>query len=478
MYPSTQLLIDGSWRDGSARKTIDVFNPATTKRIGTVAHAEIADLDEALFAAEKGFRVWRATPAFDRYKVLRRAGEILRERVDRIAEIMTVEQGKPLGEARIETLASADLLDWFAEEARRSYGRVIPARATGVLQMALKEPVGPVAALTPWNFPISQITRKLGAALASGCSIICKPAEETPATAAELGRALVEAGLPAGALNLVYGTPSAISEYLISHPIIRKVSFTGSVPVGKHLAALAGQHMKRATMELGGHAPAMVFSDADIEAASAMLASAKYRNAGQVCVSPTRFLVHESVMENFVQSFVKQVRTIKVGDGLDPETRMGPVVSERRRLAIENLIEDAREHGAEIASGGNRIGSQGNYLEPTVLTGVTPNMRIMNEEPFGPVALLTPFRDLDEVVAEANRLPFGLAAYAFSRSAKTVSALSDRVETGMLTINHLGLAMPETPFGGVKESGYGSEGGTEAMEPYFVTKFVTHASQA
>lgn len=476
MYPSTQLLINGKWRDASARRTIDVFDPGTTERIGTVAHAEIADLDEALFAAEKGFREWRATPAFDRYKVLRRAGEIVRERVHRIAEIMTIEQGKPLGEARIETLASADFLDWFAEEARRTYGRVIPARGMGVLQTVVKEPVGPVVAFTPWNFPISQITRKVGAALASGCSIICKPAEETPATAAELARALVEAGVPPGALNLIYGTPSIISEYLISHPIIRKVSFTGSVPVGKHLAALAGRHMKRATMELGGHAPAMVFSDSDVEAASALLASAKYRNAGQVCVSPTRFLVQESVMDDFVERFVKHVRGIKVGNGLDPETRMGPVVNERRRIAIESLIEDARDHGAKIESGGNRIGSQGNYLEPTVLTGVTPNMRIMNEEPFGPVALLMPFRDLDEVVAEANRLPFGLAAYAFSRSAKNVSALSDRVETGMLTINHLGLAMPETPFGGVKESGYGSEGGTEAMESYFVTKFVTHAS--
>ncbi len=476
MHPDTQLLIDGTWRDGSGGKTIDVLDPAKNERVGAVAVAEAADLDEALAAVEKGFRTLRAVSAFERSKILRRAADLLRERVERIATIMTVEQGKPIGESRMEIFGSADLLDWFAEEGRRAYGRVIPARASGVFQMALKEPVGPVAAFTPWNFPMAQVARKLGAALASGCSIICKAAEETPASAAELARALVDAGIPAGALNLVYGTPSVISEHLIASPIIRKVSFTGSVPVGKHLASLAGRHMKRATMELGGHAPAIVFDDVDIEAVSAMLAGSKFRNAGQVCVSPTRFLVQQGVMDSFLDHFVKHAKAIKVGNGLDPETRMGPLINERRRQAIEALMLDASQGGAEIASGGNRIGNTGNFLEPTVLTGVTRGMRLMNEEPFGPIALMVPFRDLDEVVTEANRLPFGLAAYAFSRSAKTVAALSDRVETGMLTVNHLGLALPETPFGGVKDSGYGSEGGTEAMEPYFATKFVTHST--
>ena len=477
-YPDTQLFIAGTWRAGAAGRAIDVLNPATNERIGGVACAEIADLDEALAAAHKGFAVWRATSAFERGKILRRAADFLRQRHEHVATIMTTEQGKPIAEARMEVMASADLLDWFAEEGRRAYGRLVPARAAGIQQMVIREPVGPVAAFTPWNFPISQAARKLGTALAAGCPVILKAAEDTPATAAELVRALADAGVPDGVVNLVFGTPAQISEYLVPHPVIRKISFTGSVPVGKHLAALAGQHMKRATMELGGHGPAMVFDDCDIEAASALLAGAKYRNAGQVCVSPTRFLIQDKVMDAFVDRFVKNARALKVGDGLDPETRMGPLVNERRRQAVEELIADARQKGAVVATGGNRIGNTGNFLEPTVLTGVTSQMRIMNEEPFGPVALVMGFHDLDEAVAEANRLPFGLAAYAFARSAKTVAALAERVETGMLSVNHLGLALPETPFGGVKDSGYGSEGGSEALEPYFSPKFVSHATQA
>ena len=478
MYTDTQLFIGGRWRAGSGGRTLDVLNPATGERIGAVAQAELADLDEALAAAAKGFTAWKAVSAFDRCKVLRRAADLLRDRAEAIATVLTIEQGKPIGEARVETLASADLLDWFAEEGRRSYGRLIPARAGGIHQAVVREPVGPVAAFTPWNFPIAQVARKVGAALAAGCSIIVKAAEDTPATAALLVAALADAGVPAGALNLVYGTPAEISEHLIPHPVIRKVSFTGSVPVGKHLAALAGRHMKRATMELGGHAPAIVFDDVDLDSVSALLVGSKYRNAGQVCVSPTRFLVHESVMDAFVERFTRGASAIKVGDGRDPDSRMGPLISERRRQAVEELLADARQSGAEVATGGGRIGNKGNFLEPTVVTGVTRSMRIMNEEPFGPVALMMPFRELEEAVEEANRLPYGLAAYAFSRSARTVAALSDRVETGMLTVNHLGLAIAETPFGGVKDSGYGSEGGTEAMDSYLNSKFVTHATGA
>ncbi len=475
MYPGTLLFIDGVWREGAGRRTMDVLNPATGDTIGQVAHAGIADLDEALAAAAKGFRAWRKVSAFERGKVLRRAADLLRQRADAVAEIMTQEQGKPVAEARMEILMSADILDWSAEEARRTYGRLIPARSPGVTQSVTREPVGPVAAFTPWNFPVSQVARKVAAALSVGCSMILKAPEETPASPAELVRALADAGLPAGVLNLVYGTPAEISDYLVPHPTIRKVSFTGSVPVGKHLAALAGRHMKRATMELGGHAPAMVFADADIAAASATLAGSKFRNAGQVCVSPTRFLVQEQVMDEFVERFVAHSRAVKVGDGRDPDTRMGPLVNARRQGAVEELVAEAAQRGAKVATGGNRIGNKGSFYEPTVLTDVDRGMRIMNEEPFGPVAMVLPFRDLDEVMAEANRLPYGLAAYAFSRSAGTVAALSEGVETGMMTVNHLGLALPETPFGGVKDSGYGSEGGPEALEAYLTTKFVTHA---
>jgi succinate-semialdehyde dehydrogenase/glutarate-semialdehyde dehydrogenase len=473
-YSDVKLYIDGEWREGSDGRQIDVVNPATGEVIGRVAHATTADLDAALAATERGFQVWRATSAFERYKIMRKAAELLRERADGIARLMTQEQGKPLAEARGETLAAADTIDWLAEEGRRTYGRIVPARAAGVEQRVVRQPVGPVAAFTPWNFPINQVVRKLSSALATGCSIIVKAPEETPASPAELIRAFADAGVPAGVIGLVYGVPSEISSYLIPHPTIRKVTFTGSTPVGKQLAAMAGEHMKLATMELGGHAPALVFDDADVEQAARLLVGSKFRNAGQVCVSPTRFLIQRGVFETFLERFVALAREIKVGNGLAPDVTMGPLANERRRPALEALIDDARSQGATVQLGGKGSDGPGYFFEPTVLTGLTPQMRAMNEEPFGPLALLVPFDDLEEALAEANRLPFGLAAYAFTASSKTAQALSDRLEAGMLTINHLGIALPELPFGGIKDSGYGSEGGSEALEAYLTTKLVTH----
>jgi succinate-semialdehyde dehydrogenase/glutarate-semialdehyde dehydrogenase len=388
---------------------------------------------------------------------------------------MSLEQGKPLVEAKMETLAGADTIDWFAEEGRRAYGRVIPARADGVYQLVVKEPVGPVAAFTPWNFPINQAVRKISAAVATGCSIVIKAPEETPASPAALVQAYADAGLPAGVVNLVYGVPAEISEYLIPHPVIRKVTFTGSTAVGKHLAMLAGQHMKRVTMELGGHAPAIVFDDADVDAAAKILSANKYRNAGQVCISPTRFLVQEKVYPAFLDKFVAATKAVKVGDGLDKDTRMGPLAHARRIDWMEQLVADAVQKGAKIETGGKRIGNKGFFFEPTVMTDVPKTARIMNEEPFGPLAPITPFKDFDEVVEEANRLPYGLAAYAYTRSAKTAAAIGAAIESGMVSINHHGLALPETPFGGVKDSGYGSEGGSEAIEAYLNTKFISQA---
>jgi succinate-semialdehyde dehydrogenase/glutarate-semialdehyde dehydrogenase len=330
-----------------------------------------------------------------------------------------------------------------------------------------------VAAFTPWNFPINQVVRKLSAALSTGCSIIVKAPEETPASPAELVRAFVDAGVPAGVVNLVYGIPAEISSYLIAHPVIRKISFTGSTVVGKQLAALAGSHMKRVTMELGGHGAVVVCDDADVDAASRMLAAAKFRNAGQVCVSPTRFLVQEKVFEDFVGKFVAAAGKVKVGNGLEEGTTMGPLANTRRVRAIESFVDDALKAGAERKMGGSRIGEKGNFFEPTVLANVPKQARAMNEEPFGPLAMINSFDKLDEAVSEANRLPYGLAAYAFTKSAKTAATLANEVETGMMTINHFGLALPEVPFGGVKDSGYGTEGGADAIEPYLVSKFVT-----
>ena len=468
------LLIDGQWVPASGG-TYEIINPATEEVIGTVAHAGRDDLDEALAAAEQGFAAWKRVSAFERGKLMRKAAELLRSRADAIARLMTLEQGKPVGEAKVETLAAADIIDWFAEEARRAYGRVIPARAEGIYQLVVKEPVGPVAAFTPWNFPINQVVRKLSAAVATGCSIIVKAPEETPASPAELLRCFVDAGLPKGVAQLVFGVPAEISEYLIPHPVIRKVTFTGSTPVGKQLAALAGQHMKRVTMELGGHAPAIVFDDADLDLAARTLAAAKFRNAGQVCVSPTRMLVQEKLYAPFVEKFVAAAKALKVGNGLEDGTQMGPLIHDRRIPWVEGLMADARQKGAEVHTGGERIGNKGYFYAPTVLTGVGRDARMMNEEPFAPVAMIASFKELDEVIEEANRLPYGLASYAFTRSAKTANAVAARVESGMMTINHLGLALPEVPFGGIKDSGYGSEGGSEAIEAYLNTKFISQA---
>ncbi len=353
---------------------------------------------------------------------------------------------------------------------------MVPARVAGVTQLVVKEPVGPVAAFTPWNFPINQVVRKLSAALAAGCSIIVKAPEETPASPAELIRCFVDAGVPAGVIGLVYGDPAEISAYLIPHPTIRKVTFTGSTAIGKELAALAGQHMKRVTMELGGHAPVIVCADADVDAAARQIASAKFRNAGQVCIAPTRFLIQDAVYERFLDRFVEASETVNVGDGLAEGTTMGPLANERRIPALERLIDDATRQGAEIRTGGARIGNRGNFFQPTVLTGAKTAMAMMNEEPFGPLAMMRPFGELDEAIEEANRLPYGLAAYVYTRSQRSAQAIAERVETGMMTINHLGLALPELPFGGVKDSGYGSEGGTEAIEAYLNPKVVTQAA--
>ena len=473
MYADVKLFINGEWTTGSSGKSEPIVNPATGQVLARLAHAGPADLDEALHAADKGFKVWRKVSGFERSKLLRKAGEIIRSRADEIGALMTMEQGKPLVEAKMETMLAGDIMDWFAEEARRTYGRIVPARGDGVMQLVVKEPVGPVAAFTPWNFPINQAVRKVSAALAAGCSVILKGPEETPASVAALVKAFADAGLPAGVLNLVWGVPSEISEYLIPNPSIRKITFTGSTPVGKKLAALAGQHMKRITMELGGHAPAIVFADADVDTAVKQLAASKFRNAGQVCIAPTRFLVHESVYERFTEGFVKAASSLKVGDGMDAASRMGPLANARRIEAMQMFVDDAVAKGAKLLTGGKRIGTTGNFFEPTVLGHVPPGARIMSEEPFGPIAPIVSFSSFDEVVAEANRLPFGLASYAYTRSSKTVQAIGAAIESGMVTINHVGFALPELPFGGIKDSGYGSEGGTEAIEAYLNTKLIT-----
>ena len=474
MYTSLEHYIDGNWVKASGAKTQEVVNPATSKPIGELGHASKGDLDKALAAADKGFKIWRKVSSYERGKILRKAADLIRSRADEIAKVLTQEQGKVFMEAKLEVQSAGDILDWYAAEGQRAYGRIIPARADGVRNMVILEPIGPVAAFTPWNFPVTQAVRKIAAALAAGCSIIIKCPEETPGSPIGLVKALHDAGVPPGVLNLVYGVPAEISEYLIPHPTIRKVSFTGSVPVGKHLNALAASHMKRATMELGGHAPVLVFDDADVEGAAKLMGAFKYRNAGQVCVSPTRFFVHDKVYDNFVGKFIDIAKKTKVGDGLAPDTRMGPLANPRRINAIEAFVADAQDKGAKVEAGGKRIGNQGNFFEPTVLTDVPENARIMTEEPFGPIAVMLRFKETDDVLDRANKLPFGLASYAFTKDAKVATKVADALESGMVTINHFGIALPETPFGGVKDSGFGHEGGTEGLQVYMQSKFVSH----
>ncbi|MDN4590557.1 NAD-dependent succinate-semialdehyde dehydrogenase [Xenophilus aerolatus] len=471
-YPNTQLLIANEWVDAQGGKTLDVLNPATGKTIGTVAHAAIADLDRALAAAQKGFEVWRDTSVYERAAVMRRAAALLRERAEEIARLLTQEQGKPLGEAKVEVNAGAEIIEWFADEGRRVYGRIVPGRNLAATQMVLKEPVGPVAAFTPWNFPINQIVRKIGAALATGCSFLCKAPEETPASPAALLKCFVDAGIPPGVVGLVFGNPAEISNYLIPHPIIRKVTFTGSTAVGKQLAALAGQHMKRVTMELGGHAPVIVAEDADVSLAVKAAGAAKFRNAGQVCISPTRFLVHSSIQEEFTKAFVAYTQKLKLGDGLAEGTTLGPLANARRVTAMAGVVEDARKRGAEVLTGGERVGDTGNFFAPTIISNLPLESDLFNNEPFGPIAGIRAFDRLEDAIAEANRLPYGLASYAYTKSFKNVQLLANKVEAGMVWINQPALPSAELPFGGIKDSGYGTEGGPEAMEAYLNTKSV------
>lgn len=472
MTQAAPLYIAGEWLE-SGRDTSAVADPSGLPDAGRVTHATHADLDRAAEAAADAFRGWSRMSAYDRSALLRRAADLLRDRADPIARLMVREQGKPLAEARGEVIGAADHIDWAAEEGRRLYGRMIPARMPGVLQIARKEAIGPVAGFSPWNFPVSQAVRKIAGALGAGCTIVVKCPEETPYSCVELVRCFADAGLPAGVVNLVFGQPAQISEHLIPHPGIRMISFTGSVPVGRQLGALAAARVKRATLELGGHSPFIVCEDADVEAAIKLAAGLKFRNAGQVCAAPSRFYVHEALYDAFVDGLVTAAKAVKIGNGFEPGVTMGPLANPRRLTAMERFVADATLRGGKLRAGGRRHGSAGNFFEPTVLTDVPDDAALMLEEPFGPIAPVSAFSSLDSAIQQANALPFGLAAFAFTRNFATAEKLSTELESGMISINHFGIAAPETPFGGMKESGYGSEGGTEGMEAFVTTKFTS-----
>lgn len=473
-YEALSLYIDGEFISGGGRKTQDVINPATLEVLGQLPHASEADLDRALSAAQRAFDSWKHSSPMERSAILRKAAQLSRDRAQEIGLNLTRDQGKPLAEAVGEIISCADHCDWHAEECRRIYGRVIPPRTPNVRQIVVREPIGVCAAFTPWNFPYNQAIRKISAAIGAGCSIILKGPEDSPSAVMAIARIFHDAGLPKGVLNIVWGEPAQVSDYLIRSPIVRKVSFTGSVPVGKQLAALAGAHMKRITMELGGHSPVLVFDDANIEQAAKSLAKFKIRNAGQVCVSPTRFYVQEKAYDQFLDIFVGALKNIQVGDGTAQGTEMGPLAHERRIGSMSAFVEDARQRGATIELGGDPLSQTGYFFPPTVVTNIKDDAKLMTEEPFGPIAPVVKFSNTDEVLARANSLPFGLSSYVFTNSLQTATKVSNALEAGMVNINHFGSALPETPFGGVKDSGIGSEGGTETFDGYLVTKFITH----
>ncbi|MFW7354617.1 MAG: NAD-dependent succinate-semialdehyde dehydrogenase [Brucella sp.] len=471
-----QLFIGGSWRKARSGESIPVINPVTEEEIGQIGKADLSDIQDAAIAAAQGFSMWKCVSALDRANIMHKAASLVRERAELIANALTIEHGKPLVEARAEVAATADTIDWHAQEGRRAYGRVIPARAPGVHQFTVMEPIGPVVGFAPWNFPLIQAVKKVAGALAAGCSIVLKGAAEAPSCSVELVRAFADAGVSPGAVNLLFGNSAEISESLIAHPAIRKITFTGSTPVGKKLAALAGAHMKRSTMELGGHAPVIVMNDADIATAVNISVAAKYRNAGQVCVSPTRFIVQADVFEDFAERFVAGAKAVKVGDGLQAETTMGPLAHQGRVTAMEELVADAVKLGATLATGGHRIGNKGFFFEPTVLLNVPVEARAMNDEPFGPLAIINRFVDLESALEEANRLPYGLSAYGYTRSLTDATRLFNEMESGSISINHHSVALPEHPFGGIKDSGYGVEGGPSALDAFMITKVVSLAS--
>jgi succinate-semialdehyde dehydrogenase / glutarate-semialdehyde dehydrogenase len=473
LYPELQLFIDGEWLSKGTRNSESVINPATGEVLGELPHATTADLDRALASAEQGFKIWRSYMPEKRGEIIRKAADLLKARGDQITKVAAMESGKPIAQCRMELHMSTEVLEWYAEEGRRAYGRVLPQRQPGSRLLVVKEPIGPVAAFTPWNFPQGNPARKLGAALGAGCSCILKAAEDTPASAILMVKALQEAGVPNGVINLVFGVPGEVCPYILRSGVVRKLTFTGSVPIGKELVKICAEKMIRTTMELGGHAPVLIFDDVDLEQVLDLSVTSKYRNGGQVCVSPTRYYVHASIYEKFVAGFTARVNKLKLGNPLDDSNNMGPMIHARRREAVHALIQEAVQCGATLNTGGEAVAGPGFFYKPTVLSNVPETARIMNEEPFGPVACINSFTDFDEVIRQANRLPYGLAAYAFTESGKRLKQLGEQLEAGMIGLNTFAISVPESPFGGIKESGHGSEEGIEGLDACLITKYIS-----
>ncbi|MBF5007323.1 NAD-dependent succinate-semialdehyde dehydrogenase [Diaphorobacter caeni] len=476
-YPQgLSLLVGGEWRGVEGRDTVPVVNPATDVVIGLLPVATEQDIDDAIAAADAAFRTWSQTSAWEREVILKRAAALIDQRRDHLAAVLTLENGKPLADSQGEIDRVIEGIVYCAEECKRAYGRILPPRAHLLMQASVRRPIGPVAAFAPWNFPAFLAARKVAAALAAGCTVVLKPAEETPAVCVELVRAFVDAGVPSGVLNLLFGVPAQISQKLIASPVIRKISFTGSVPVGKLLARQAGEFLKPATMELGGHAPVLIFDDVDIEKAARACVGFKFRNAGQVCLSPSRFYVQESVAPAFIDKFVEFTKALKVGNGMDAGVQMGPLNNKRRLAAARHFVEQAHGCGAKVMTGGEAMGQVGNFYLPTVLTDLSEQASILSEEPFCPVAPIMTFSDMEDGLAKANSVEFGLAAYAFTNRMARAAEFSERIEAGWVGINSFTPSLADAPIGGLKDSGLGYEGGPEGLDAYQHLKFISQSN--
>ncbi len=473
----TDLYIDGAWHPAMAGGHIDILDPATEEVVATAAQAERADVEAAIASAHQAFQTWRHVPAWERSKVLRRTAMLVEERADRIARLLTLECGKPLGQSKAEVLSAAELIDWYADEARRIFGQTLPGRNADNRFMTLFEPVGVVGAFTAWNFPVVLQARKIAPALATGCTIVTRPAEEGTSSVAELVKCFIDAGAPKGTVNLVTGKPEVISEAIMDSDLVRKVTFTGSIPVGQHLMRRAADTVKRMSMELGGHAPVIIHEDVDPVKAALASAAGKSRNNGQVCVSPTRFYVHKKHERAFTDAFAGALSGMKIGHGLEAGTEIGPLVNRKRLAFIEEMVDQTRAEGARVVTGGQRPAdmNRGFFFEPTVFSDVRDDMRVMNDEPFGPIAPVTTFETFDEVIGRANSLSYGLAGYVFTGNQKLAQATAEALRTGIVGVNTFAAATAEMPFGGVNHSGFGRENGSQGLHDYLDAKFVNIA---
>ena len=475
MYSKFGQFIDGKWQQSTNKETYDVINPATEEVIGKASKASSTDVEKALKSAEKGFEVWKKFTPWDRATIIRKIADLIRKKNNELAKWMTLETGKPLAEGLAEASGSADIFEWNAEETKRIYGQTVQSRFQNTRVIINYEPVGVVAALSPWNFPLILAARKISTALAAGCSVICKPDVITPGTVMELVDIINKCGVPPGVVNLLSGDPASIASQLIASDIVKKISLTGSTRVGKIILKQAAEKIQRVTMELSGHAPFIVHADANVEKATDMAMASKYRNNGQVCISPSRFYIHESKKEQFTKSFVDKTLKLKIGNGMDKDIQLGPITTKKRLEEIEQLVETTKKEGAKVLCGGKRPSgfNKGYFYEPTVFDNVKDDFKIMTEEPFGPLTPLLTFKNFDEVIEKANNQVAGLAAYVCTSSMEQANKTSEALETGMVAVNTPFISNAETPFGGIKQSGYGREGGSIGIKDYLNVKY-TH----